>query len=330
MIRVSHSSPCVGDEEVQAVSGVLRSGQIAQGREVEALETECAAFVGRRYAVAVNSGTSALHLALAALGVGPGKRVATPSYACAALITAVQMCRAEPALCDVDSGGNLDCAAVPDGVDVVIVPHLFGAEARLPQARCCIEDIAQSIGGATGRAGAITVASFYATKMLTTGEGGMLLTDDEGIAEFASDRRDYDHRDDFQPRYNYKMTDMQAAMGRVQLRRLPGFVARRRQIAEQYSSGLAGLPIRLPGYGDRHVYFRYVIATDRRDALEQHLREHGIEAKRPVHRPAHHALGGAFPGADRCHREFLSLPIYPSLVDGQIDHVIESTRGFFG
>jgi dTDP-4-amino-4,6-dideoxygalactose transaminase len=325
---IPHSAPTLGVCEEEAALRVLRSGQLAQGTEVEAFEQECAAALGRQYAVAVNSGTSALHLALGALGVPAMGAVAVPSYACAALITAVRLHGSQPVLCDNGSDFNLDPALVPSDVEAVIVPHLFGAAAELPAGHTVIEDIAQSMGGDTGRGSPVAIASFYATKLMTTGEGGMLLTDDAGMAEYARDRRDYDNREEFTVRYNYKMTDLQAAIGRVQLTRLPEFLSRRRAIAAQYEEGLKGLPLVLPG-SDGHVFFRYVVATDRREELEAHLQRCGVDAKRPVHRPVHHYLGGEFPGAERAHQTCLSLPIYPSLVDADVPCVIDSVRSFY-
>jgi perosamine synthetase len=325
---IPHSSPSIGPEEIAAVTRVLQSGRLAQGNEVEAFENECAAACGRAFGVAVNSGTAALHLTLGALEVADDEPVAVPSYACAALITAVRLQRGRPVLCDVGGDYNLDLSSVPSECRVTIVPHLFGAPARIPAQGTAIEDIAQSIGGHTGRATPVAIASFYATKLMTTGEGGMVLTDDAGIAAYARDRRDYDNRDDFVVRYPYKMTEFQAALGRVQLRRLPGMLARRRLIAERYNEAFTGLPLRLP-CPEGHVFFRYVVATDRRDALETHLRARGVEAKRPVHRPAHHYLGGSFPQSDRAHSQCLSLPVHPSMIDAEIAHVIDSVGDFF-
>lgn len=327
---IPHSAPDIGREEADAAERVLRSGHLAQGREVAAFERECAALVGRRHAVAVNSGTAALHLALVALGVEEGAPVAIPSYACAALLTALGLQRARPVLCDIGADYCLDPDAVPPGPGAAIAAHLFGNAGPLPREGRVIEDIAQSMGGPTGRSGIAAITSFYATKLMTTGEGGMLFTDDDGMAECARDRRDYDNRDDGAQRYAYKMTDIQAAIGRVQLERLPGFLTRRRLLARRYSDAFAGLPLRLPAMTEDHVFFRYVVATDRRDALEAHLRARGVEAKRPVYRPAHHYLGGAYPRSEQAHRECLSLPLYPALVDEAAIRVIESVRSFFG
>jgi dTDP-4-amino-4,6-dideoxygalactose transaminase len=325
---IPHSATTLGDTEIDAAVRVLRSGFLSQGSEVAAFEEECASATGRKFAVAVNSGTSALHLALGALGVKNDEPVAVPSYGCASVITAIRLQHAKPVLCDIDGRLTLDPHLIPDGCRVSILAHLFGATGALPVGSV-IEDIAQSIGGATGGAGRVAVASFYATKLLTSGgEGGMLLTDEEDIAAYARDRRDYDNRDDFIDRYNYKLTDLQAAVGRVQLRRLPSFIERRREIAAAYDDAFRALPIRLPD-ADGHVYFRYVVRTDRRNELKAHLLVSGIEAKRPVYRPAHHYLGGAFPESERAHCECLSLPIYPSLIDAEVTHVIDSVRRFF-
>ncbi len=272
---------------------MLRSGHLSQGEEGKAFEEECAAFVGRRYAVAVNSGTSALHLALGALGVAPNEPVAVPSYGCAALITAVRLQHARPILGDIDDSFNLDPEQVSASCRIAILAHLFGARGHAPKGRF-IEDIAQSLGGPTGRHGIVAIASFYATKLMTTGEGGMVLTDDAEIAAYVRDRRDYDNRDDFEVRFNYKLTDLQAAVGRAQLAKLPSFIARRQAIAARYCEAFKDLPVRLPKPKD-HVFFRYAIATADRDRLEAYLQDCGVEAKRPVYRPAHHYLGGEFP-----------------------------------
>ena len=325
---IAHSAPTLGPEEEAAVARVLRSGRVAQGPEVEAFERECAEACGRRFGVAVSSGTAALQLALGAVGTPAGGRVAIPSYACAALATAVGLHGATPVLCDNAPGYNLDPGGVPGDCYAVIVPHLFGEAAALPDHARVVEDIAQSMGGETGRRGVVAIASFYATKLMTTGEGGMVLADDPALAGFIRDQRDYDNRPEFALRHNYKMTDMQAAIGRVQLRRLPEFIARRRAIAAAYTDGFQGLPLDLPAAAG-HVFFRYVVATEHREALAAHLAGCGIDAKRPVFRPAHHYFGGDYPGAEQAHRRALSLPIYPSLVEEDVRHVLESARRFF-
>jgi len=321
---VPHSAPMTGTQEVAAITRVIESGHLAQGRETRAFEEECAAVVGRKFGVAVNSGTSALHLVLEVLKFD--SPVVVPTYGCAALITAVHLAGATPILGDIGEDFNL--APVSLNNAPIILPHLFGVRATVPESARVIEDLAQSIGGPTGKFGVAAIASFYATKMITTGEGGMVLTDDTALADAVRDRRDYDGRDDFQRRYNYKMTDLQAAMGREQLKRLPAFIARRRSIARAYDEAFAELPMQLPT-GEHHVYFRYVALTPRRAMLEANLNANGIEAKRPVFRPAHHFLGGDFPMAERAHNEAISIPIYPAMSNEQVGQVIAAVRGFF-
>lgn len=328
ILSIPHSRPTIGPAEITAVQRVLESGAIAQGREVAAFEEECAAMVGRRHGVAVNSGTAALHLALVGMGVSSGDTIAIPSYACAALAQAVSWQGATSVLCDSGDNFNLDPDRVPDSVMGVIVPHLFGATARLPRHPSVVEDLAHAIGGPAGNASILAIASFYATKMMTTGEGGMLFTDDEGLAALARDLRDYDNRDDFQIRRAYKMTDFQAAMGRVQVKRLPEFIERRTALARHYHEGLDGLPVVRPRLVD-NVHFRYVITSPQRDALESWLRERGIGACRPVYKPAHQTLGGDCPVAQRVHETGLSLPIYPELTTAEASFVIKSIIEFF-
>ncbi len=326
---IPHSATTLGQEEGEAAARVIESGLVSQGREVQAFEEECADFVGRRHAVAVNSGTAALQLALRVLDVGAGARIAQPSYACAALITATHQQGAEPVLCDAADEYNVDTECFPADCNAVIAVHMFGATARLPAHPRVIEDIAQSFGGKTGCGGVVSITSFYATKLMTTGEGGMLFTDDEALAKEARDLRDYDNRDDYRPRHAFKMTDIQAAIGRVQLETLPEFLVQRRSIAERYHEAFDGLPLELPRQND-HIFFRYVVALDRRNALETHLQRSGVDAKRPVYRPAHHYLGGECPGADRAHQRGVSLPIYPGLATADCDRVIDAVLRFFG
>lgn len=324
---IPHSRPTIGLDEIAAVTRVMRSGQLAQGKEVAAFEEECAAVLGWRYGVAVSSGTGALELALGALGVHRGAPVALPSYACTALPLAILRFGAKPVVCDVGEQYALDADDIPTNCGVVIQPHMFGARPSLPEGKTVIEDVAQSMGNEGKEKGAIGVTSFYATKFLATGEGGMVLTDDATAAEYVRDHRDYDNRETFDTRrFNHKMTDVQAAIGRVQLKRLPEFVARRREIAAQYSEAFSGLPVLLPR-GDNHVFFRYVVESDAAELMD-HLATRGVDAKRPVYRPAHQYpelaeyAPGPCPNADRAHDRCVSIPIYPSLGDAEVDAVI--------
>ena len=332
----------MSEEDAQAVAGVVREGRLAQGPEVAAFETEVARRVGVPAAAAVSSGTAALELALRALDVGSGAEVIIPTYACDALHHAVTRCGAVPVLADADPL-TLTVSAVDaqrrlgPRTRAVVVPHAFGLAADLDAFDALgvpvVEDCAQALGArvgarAAGSLGRLAVCSFYATKLLTTGEGGMVLGPADLVAR-VRDFREYDERLDLVPRSNAKLTDMQAALGRSQLRRLDAFIARRRAIAAEYRRRLAGLPCRLPpDAGARHVYHRFVVAVAAPlDARIETMRARGVTARRPVFRPLHHALGKAlgqalglegYPEAERLWATCLSLPCYPALTDGDV------------
>lgn len=324
---IHHSRPTIEADDISAVSRVLQSGMLAQGAEVRAFETEVAAALGLSGGVATSSGTAALHLALLALGVGPGDEVLIPSYTCAALLHAVQHAGARARVVDCEPGRPTMSAvaaarAMSSQTKAVIVPHMFGTCAPIEPFRSLgvpvIENCAQAMGASyrgrpAGSFGDVTVVSFYATKLITSGEGGMLLARSEDVLADARDRRDYDNRSDFKPRFNYKMTDMQAALGRSQLRKLKDFIQRRRALRAVYEETLGG---RGPIYSsllDGDVPYRFVIGVRDIDSFTAGLARAGIECKRPVYQPLHHVSGDRCPQADEVFSRAVSLPLYPSL-----------------
>ena len=334
---IPHSRPHVSEDDVQAVAGVVRRGQLAQGPEVEAFEREVAERIGVPAAAAVGSGTAALELALRALGVGPGAEVIVPSYTCDALHHAVTRCGARPVLADADPS-TLTLSAIDatprlgPRTRAIIVPHAFGLAADVGPFESLgvpvIEDCAQALGArvgarAAGSRGRLAVCSFYATKLLATGEGGMVLGPADLVAR-VRDVRDYDERDDLVPRTNAKLTDMQAALGRSQLRRLDAFIARRRAIAAEYRRRLAALRCRPPAdAGAAHVYHRFVVRVERPvpDVLEA-LHARGVTARRPVFRPLHRALGlSGYAETERLWDTCVSVPCYPALTDEDVETV---------
>ncbi len=335
---IPHSRPTVGPDDVRAVVAVLRSGHLAQGEQVRRFEEALAAALGRQGGVATSSGTSALHLALAVLGVGAGDEVLVPSYTCVALLHAIQYVGATPRVADIALDDYNLCPRAARRLlgprtRAVVVPHMFGMPADLDAITAwgvpVIEDCAQALGATdrgrpVGSRGTLAVCSFYATKVLTTGEGGMLLADSEMLLRRARDLRDYDGRARLAVRFNYKMTDLAAALGLSQLRRLEAFLDRRRALAERYTAALRSLPVRLPETRrDRtRIFYRYVIGVpDARD-LARRLGPQGIECKPPVARPLHRLLGdGRCPGAEVAARTALSLPLYPSLATADAERV---------
>jgi perosamine synthetase len=327
---VPHSHPTIEADDLASVDQVLRSGHLAQGNVVRAFEDDMAALLGLPDGVATSSGTAALHLALLALGVGPGAEVLIPSYTCVALLHAVHLTGATPRIVDSEPDGvNMWAADAARQVSpitgAIILPHMFGTVGPLEALRTLgvpiIENCAQALGATThgvpaGSLGDVTVLSFYATKVITTGEGGMLLSRSEGLLADAQDLRDYDNRAEYRLRFNYKMTDVQAALGRSQLSKLSRFVSRRQAIADAYHAALDGVA---PAYtvgraGD--MYYRYVIRVPDPDAFIRSASMQGVECKRPVFRPLHELLQvQSCPHAARTFRHAVSLPLYPSLSD---------------
>ena len=343
MHNIPHSRPTVGEEEVQAVAAVLRSGRIAQGEEVRRFEAELARQVDVTDAVAVSSGTAGLHLALVSLDVGAGDEVVIPSFVCAALLNAVRFVGAEPVPADIDPETfNIDARDVERRLTprtkAIIVPHLFGLPADIRRIAALgvpvVEDCAQSLGsrlaGApTGSFGRLSVFSFYATKVICTGEGGMIASRDAGLLERIRDLRDYDEKPDDRTRYNYKMTDLQAAMGIVQLRKLPDFITRRLAIASRYDDVMneCGIPTPASLLDREGIPYRYVIRTDRLESILAAGRDAGISCRRPVFRPLHRYLGlNGYPHTDSAFASALSIPIYPSLGDADIEAILDSLQ----
>ncbi|MBI2167172.1 MAG: DegT/DnrJ/EryC1/StrS family aminotransferase [Candidatus Omnitrophica bacterium] len=343
---IPHSKPTLGPEEKQAVAAVLDSGQIAQGRKVEEFEKKLCEFTGRRHGVAVSSGTAALCLSLHALGIGTGDEVILPSFTCAALLHAVEAVRARPLLTDMDPEDfniSVDGARkrIRRKTKAILVPHAFGRSSRMQELLALgvpvIEDGTQALGAEVGgkpvgSLGQLSVFSFYATKMITTGEGGVILTDSGRLAERLRDLRDYDKKRDHRLRTNSKMTDLAAAMGIVQLQKLPSFIRARRQLAQNYRESLRDLGLTLPREDeDRdHVYFRYVIRMRHGSSRGlQKLNEGGIEAKKPIFKPLHQYLqlpDREFRATAQAMRETCSLPIFPSLEDSSLTQVCEAVR----
>ncbi|MEW5736097.1 MAG: DegT/DnrJ/EryC1/StrS family aminotransferase [Thermodesulfobacteriota bacterium] len=343
---VPHSRPTLGEEEVAAVSRVIASGRVAQGEKVRKFEEDLARFAGRKGAAAVSSGTAGLVLALAVLGAGPEREVIIPSYVCTALFHAVRQVGAVPVLADADPAtGNLDPEDVEQKITkktvALIVPHMFGLMADMDRLSKLgvpvIEDCAQAIGaksgaGPAGSGGVLSVFSFYATKVICTGEGGMVASDSEDLLERVRDLRDYDEKPDLRVRCNYKMTDMAAAMGIVQLRRLIGFLAARAEIAKKYDRAFAPLEASLPPNDPGRIYFRYVLGLPgEAGEAAAALRARGISCARPVFRPLHSYLGLAgFANTERLWRSSLSVPIHPSLSEEDCGRVIAAVTEVLG
>lgn len=309
---ISHNKPTLGKEEKQAVLRVIDSGWLSQGKEVKEFEDAiCELYdLSEGHAVAVSSGTAAIYLVLIAL---ESNIVAYPVYSCVAIRNAVEMAHAESELLDIKrETPNADIGSIEKS-DTVIVPHMFGIRCKLPKNILVIEDFAQCIDGELE--GGIGIFSFYATKLITSGgQGGMVISRNKGIIDFIRDYRDFDMKLDGN-RFNFQMTDLQASVGIEQLKKLPYFLERRNYIFERYRE-------RLGLVGDKVDAIRYravIRHANPREFIER-LRYRGVEAIIPI---TSNELLEIKPNANEFSETTVSLPIYPSLAESEINSILE-------
>lgn len=347
-LEVPATGLMLGEEERSAVERVLASGMLAQGPEVASFETEFSPHVGGRPCVAVNSGTSALLLGLLAVGVGPGDEVIVPSFSFAATANAVALAGAQPVFVDIEPDHFcLDPSAVRAAVTrrtTAVVPvHLYGHPAAMgpltqiarDHGLAVVEDAAQAHlaeldGRRVGTFGDAAAFSFYPTKNMTTGEGGLVACVDESVARKVRLLRNQGMERRYENEvigYNMRMTDLHAAIGRVQLRRLPSWTDDRRRNAQLLGSTLAGLGLGLPRVapGAEPAWHQYTVRAQQRDVLAATLAGLGVRTgvyyPTPIHRLPAYDLDLDLPQTAAAAREVLSLPVHPALSPAQLEHV---------
>ena len=359
---IAITDPILGELEERLVLEVLRSGQLAQGRMVERFEAAVRAVTGTRNAVAVDNGTSALIVSLLALGVGPGDEVITSPFTFVATLNAILHVGATPRFVDIGDDFNLDpqllAEAIRPATRAVLPVHLFGCPADMTGIRSAVdgrevvivEDAAQALGATCeGRpVGSFGTGcfSFYATKNVTTGEGGMVTTDDDELAHQIRVLRNQGQRGRYdyeRPGFNLRLTELQAALGVAQMSRLETIVAARRANARALAEGLAGIegllvPTEPPGR--RHVFHQFTVrvttgAGRSRDGLLRDLRSHGIDAGVYYPRPVFDypcfrrdpRIGAPLTLRTRAAAaEVLSLPVHPKLHGSDLDRIIEAVH----
>ncbi|MBM4067999.1 MAG: DegT/DnrJ/EryC1/StrS family aminotransferase [Planctomycetes bacterium] len=359
--------PLLGEEECDAVVEALRSGWLTQGNRVAAFERAVADYVGARHAIACSSCTTALHLALHASGIGPGDEVIVPSMSFIASANSIRYVGATPVFADVEARTfNLDPVAAAEAITprtrAILVVHQIGLPADLDGFRslCArhglllLEDAACAIGAAhhgqrIGGERALACFSFHPRKVITTGEGGMITTCDDGLAarlrllrQHAMSLSDqHRHASDKvlieeypEVGFNYRMTDLQAAVGIEQMKRLDGILVRRRHLAERYTRRLAGIPgieppfvpeYATPNYQSYAVRLADGFPLSRNDLMEFLLRR-GIAARRGImtsHRElAYQHQGRRLPITERASDQSLLLPLYPTMTEAEQDRVV--------
>jgi perosamine synthetase len=347
---IPHSRTILADCDIEAAVGVLRSGQVNDSEVTRDLEQTAAALVGRRHAWAAASGTAALHSTLVCMGIGSGDEVLVPTYVCDDVLSAVLQAGATPVPVDVDpedlNSDPVDAAGkIGPRSRALVLAHILGMPARVDAFRDLgipvIEDCAHGLGAdladrPAGSDGTCSVLSFHGLKMVTAGEGGMVLTDDDEIAAVYRRLRQPDFSAGLY-RLQSRMSNVLAAIAIAQLERLARTVERRRALAARYASALGDLPkgrplIRESSDGRRSSCYRFALITDGSvpfDAIERGFRERGVIVRRPVKQLCHRALGmdkEMCPNAEALFDRVLSLPLYPNLSEQEQDTVIAAAR----
>jgi perosamine synthetase len=339
---ISQSKPLIEKRDFGYIDEIIRSGQVARGKFVNDLQRKFAEMNGVRYAYATSNGTCALHLALLSLGIGEGDEVIVPSFTCTALLNAINYVKANPIIVDIDPETfNITYESAKKNMGkktkAIIVTHTFGFPADMDRILKLnipvIEDCAHAIGSVyknklVGSMGKVSVFSMYATKMLSSGEGGMVWTNDREIAGVIEDLNDPDMRQSYKVRYNYKMSDLAAGLALSQLIRLAYFISRRREIANRYKEALSRLRLKFQKALPEAVpnYYRFVICSSKAEEITKFSKTKGVFCDRPIHKPLHRYLNKNsedFGGTELVWREAVSIPIYPALKENEISEIVE-------
>lgn len=325
---IPHNRLTIGEDEALIAAKVIKSGRIAQGQEVIAFENEICEYLGYSdgHAVAVSSGTAALYLAIRAKAhLGIVNSVAIPAYSCSALRNAVILGKANPVYADIKDGSpNIDLLSdTVTNADITIAAHMYGVPMTIKD-NTVIEDCAQAIGATiegdkVGTQTSISVFSFYATKPITSGgEGGMVVSKDKEVINFLKDLRDFDMKNDNVLRFNFQMTDLQAAIGRIQFRKLDDFIERRRYLADKYED--KGIPLWNRNRGG--IDYRGIVQSKDPLKLIEYLNSNGIKAIIPIEESELLCKKEYVPRAYLLTQTLVSIPLYPSLSDVEQDYII--------
>ncbi len=356
------AKPVIGEEELEAVREVLESGIVVQGPKVAMFETAFAEYIGVRHAVAVNSGTAALHVAMLALGIKKGDEVIIPPMTFFATASTVLMCNARPTFADVDKETyTIDAKgaakAASQKTKAIIPVHLYGQTADMAEVNefakernlLVLEDAAQAHGAEfrgkkAGSLGDAACFSFYATKTMTTGEGGMVVTNNEEIAQKCRLLRDHGQSSKYHHvllGYNYRMTEMAAAIGLVQLKKIGIFITQRRRNADVMTKGLGDIETVIPpreASGRFHTYYQYILRLEEsfpksREDLIKLLEEKGISARPSYPMPLYQqeaikedVKARKCPIAESVLPRLVELPVHPLVPRAGLESAIDVIR----
>jgi perosamine synthetase len=335
MVKYYHSTPTIENDDVQSLLDTLYSKHLEDGEIVEKLERTFSQHFQRKYAIAVTNGFAAIHLSLIGLNIRKGDEVIIPTYSCPALLNPILILNAIPIIVDIaDNSFNIDINQIKNKITkrtkAIIIPHMFGFPAKIDDVLHfgipIIEDCAQSIGGKykdkmLGQFGNISVFSFYATKMITGGDGGLILTDDKNIYDIITNYRYYGHKKKHKyVAYNYHLTNLPASLILSQFNKLELFIYKRKQLAIQYYKLLSNnnniyLDFENNEYSS---FFRYPVKVNTSNDIHlllKKMKENGVLCGYGVLEGLHeiYITNENFKNADSYLSSIISLPIYPSL-----------------
>lgn len=345
--------PSIGVEEREAVDRVMRSGMLAQGPEVAAFEEEFSSLVEGRHSIALNSGTSALHLSIMALGIGEGDEVIVPSFSFAATANSVQVAGATAVFADIEPQHfNLDPkaveAAITSRTKAIMPVHLYGHPANMVELQkiadkhglIMLEDAAQAVaasinGKPVGTFSQAASFSFYPTKNMTSGEGGMVCTPDPEVARKTRLLRNQGMEKRYANEvfgFNNRMTDLHAAIGREQLKKLNAWTLKRQENAAFLSANLEGVITPPTAPWASHVFHQYTIRVveQDRDRFAEELAKQGVGSgvyyPTPIHRLPSFGLDLDLPETERAAAQALSIPVYPTLTDSELETIVRAVN----
>jgi len=341
---IYHSKPSIDDSDIKAVLHNLKVGMIAEGEMTKKFENNFREYIGTKYAIATTSGTLALFLSLKSLGIEKGDNVICPSYVCSAVSDSIFQTGAKPNLVDIEENYFISYNSVKKKINkktkAIIIPHLFGFsfnidnfyDFELP----IIEDCAQNIGGyypnksiKIGNMSDIAIFSFHATKFMTTGEGGMILLNDDGLYEQLKELK-FGNKKVHPYKYSYVLPDLNASLGMSQLKRIENLIKKRKQIAEMYSKRINNFSFMKHPVQKNNIFFRYPIRLIKKnikvDRIINKFFDKGIKVNKPVDELLHKKLNvnGNFKISEIIFKSVFSIPLYPAMSEKGIEIVIKA------
>ena len=329
-MKIKHSKPYFDSRDSDSILDVLESNFVSHGPKSGKFGDSCACCLGKKFGIPTQSGTDALTAALKSLDLPQGAEVAVPAYICSAPLDSLALCGLKPVPVDIDRktlGISVEGVNSENNISAVIAAHLFGVPAPfyLIENENLIEDCAQTLGceidgRRVGSLGKISICSFYATKLLTTGHGGLVAVDDQDLYDSIYKLMDHDKQERWEPHLHFLMSDLNASLGLSQLQKLDSMIEKRKEIAARFVKALGN-----NGDLPESIFSRFLVVPegDIEDMIEE-FNEAGIEAKRPVYKPIYQYLemdGDTFPNAKWAHENIISVPLYPALTEPEIEYI---------